>query len=149
MAAYFCGGFTDCVDGAIARRFGLQTNLGAKLDSIADLVFASSIFIMLIKSNIITPLLWYGIGIVFIIKIFSYAIGYIKFHSWSALHTYLNKASGFVLFIFPLLFITIGLNLSVLMVFIITLTAAAEECVIIIFGKKLDRNCKGFFYLNK
>ena len=44
-AAYLLGGFTDMIDGTIARITGSATAFGEKLDSIADLMFAAVAFI--------------------------------------------------------------------------------------------------------
>ncbi|MGE4277553.1 MAG: CDP-alcohol phosphatidyltransferase family protein, partial [Lawsonibacter sp.] len=38
-AAYVCGGLSDLIDGPIARGLNQLSEAGAKLDSLADLVF--------------------------------------------------------------------------------------------------------------
>lgn len=48
--AFFCfaaAGISDAVDGTIARRYSMQTELGAYLDPIADKALLVSIFVML------------------------------------------------------------------------------------------------------
>lgn len=56
----FCllAGISDIVDGYVARKFNSQCAMGAKLDSIADLVFALSIFIVVFEN--ISILYGYG-----------------------------------------------------------------------------------------
>lgn len=44
---FLFAGLSDAVDGMIARRFGLQTELGAWMDPIADKLLMVSVFIML------------------------------------------------------------------------------------------------------
>lgn len=39
VACYLLCGLSDVLDGAVARRFGLQTKRGEQLDSLGDLVF--------------------------------------------------------------------------------------------------------------
>jgi cardiolipin synthase (CMP-forming) len=47
FAAFALAGISDAVDGLIARRFSLQTELGAYLDAIADKALLVSIFVSL------------------------------------------------------------------------------------------------------
>jgi cardiolipin synthase (CMP-forming) len=47
FAAFAVAGLSDAVDGLIARRFKLQTELGAYLDAIADKALLVSIFVSL------------------------------------------------------------------------------------------------------
>ena len=47
LAIVLAAGLTDAVDGAIARRFGQTTRVGAYLDPIVDKLFLSAIYISL------------------------------------------------------------------------------------------------------
>jgi cardiolipin synthase len=59
----FCiAGFTDVVDGGLARRFGWATALGAYLDPIVDKVLLSTVFICL---TLWSSLPWWYLAIVF------------------------------------------------------------------------------------
>lgn len=63
---YLLIGFTDALDGFIARRCNAVTPLGAKLDSIGDLVFfiVLTLYLVVEQYDIISP---YFIHILFII----------------------------------------------------------------------------------
>ena len=50
---FLFAGLSDAVDGAIARRFDLQTELGAWMDPIADKLLMVSVFVMLAWLGII------------------------------------------------------------------------------------------------
>ena len=54
VAYLFCG-FSDIADGIVARKTGTQSSLGAKLDSIADLIFVASSFIKLLPEISLPP----------------------------------------------------------------------------------------------
>jgi len=59
----FCiAGFTDIIDGGLARRFGWSTTAGAYLDPIADKVLLSTVFICLALWN---ALPWWFVAVVF------------------------------------------------------------------------------------
>ena len=53
-------GLTDCVDGAIARKFDLQSELGKDLDAITDKVFVGT---LLIASAFFNPILLCNLGL--------------------------------------------------------------------------------------
>ena len=86
----FCG-FTDMIDGTIARKTGAVSKLGAKLDTIADFVF------MLVCSIKILPLirialwLWGWIIIIASIKIFNIALVFIRKKKLISIHSVFNK----------------------------------------------------------
>ena len=52
LVIYTFTGLSDVLDGAIARKYGTTSELGAKLDSIADLLFYTLILIR------IFPIMW-------------------------------------------------------------------------------------------
>ena len=52
FAIYALTGLTDVLDGWIARKMGSASQFGAKLDSVADLIFYAVMLIM------IFPILW-------------------------------------------------------------------------------------------
>lgn len=62
FVAFLVAGISDGVDGYIARRYGLQTDLGAHLDPLADKVLLVSIFIVLGMLNLIP--VWLAILVV-------------------------------------------------------------------------------------
>ena len=97
----FCG-FTDMVDGTIARKTKSVSEFGAKLDTVADIVFAAVCFVKILPTMQFPVLLWIWIVIIAIIKIGNIVWGLICNKKLISLHTILNKATGFLLFLFPL-----------------------------------------------
>lgn len=56
----FCG-FTDMIDGTIARKTQSVTELGSKLDSVADFIFVVVAFVKLLPVIILPN--WFGDGL--------------------------------------------------------------------------------------
>ncbi len=145
FALYLFCGFSDILDGFLARRFQLSSSLGATLDSIADCIFVF-IALYLILPEIFLPswaLLW--IGWIFIIKGCTFVIGMLRYHGLAFLHTYLNKATGAALFCFPWLYSFWGIRATVGILCGIATIAALEELWINLSAKELQRDRKGLF----
>lgn len=146
---YWSGGLSDILDGFIARRMNQQSKAGAKLDSIADLVFIL-VIVYVVINNLTIPILLWGMGVLILcIRMVSYGIGYYKFHGLSALHTYLNKATGLLLFLSPLLYLFLSTDLTGILIGLVAFIAAVEELLIIIRSRKLNRDCKSIFLFDR
>lgn len=142
---YSACGVSDIIDGYIARKTNCESRLGSILDSVADIVFISAA-IMVFVSAISIPtgiLLW--IILIAFIKITSLLIGYFKYRAFVSFHTYLNKATGLILFCFPYLYNVINTNLAAILVCTVASISATEEFAIVITSKELSRNTKGLF----
>jgi len=142
----FCG-LTDVLDGLIARKYNAISELGSKLDSIADIVYYA---VMLIK---ILPLLieilpiyvWYIIIGAIIIRVLSYTIAAVKYKCMASHHTYMNKISGFFVFLVPYFVkLSIG-DVYCTLVGIITGLASLEELLMHIIHKEYRAELKTIF----
>lgn len=102
---YSLCGVSDAVDGFIARRFKLTSELGSRLDSIADLLFYASMLTHVIPFLVprVPAAVWYVVSALILLRIVMYLLAAVKYHRFSSLHTYANKATGVVLFSVPYL----------------------------------------------
>jgi len=142
---------SDLVDGIIARRFNMQTKIGARLDSWADTgtYICAFLAIYLFKWDEIKPHSFILL-IFFVIWILSYAVVFIKFKGLIGMHTYLSKITGYlqgsfilVLFLFGFYAWLFYLSISV------GIIACLEEIIIIILLKTPMINVKGLFRVLK
>lgn len=99
---YLLTGFSDMIDGTVARRLDRVTDFGAKLDTVADLIFAIAVIIKIIKAVQIPVWLMVWVGIILIVKIANMIIGFIRFRHFAAVHSIINKVCGAVVFLVPL-----------------------------------------------
>lgn len=102
-AIYTLTGVTDVIDGTLARKMNLTSKLGAKLDSVADMLFYTLVILRLFPE--ILPRLpqgiWYIVAAVVLIRLISYTVAAVKFRCFASLHTYMNKITGFTVFMIP------------------------------------------------
>lgn len=138
-------GFSDILDGYLARKKGWSSNFGAKWDSLADMVFVIVMFIVFIPILAWTRIILYGIGIVVALKLFSLIVGVVKFHTFSYVHTYLNKATGLVLFSFPFLYPILDMGILAAVLWGTAVISAIEECLILITSTSWDSNRKSLW----
>ena len=124
---YLLAGFTDMIDGTIARKTNSTNEFGSKLDSTADLVFIIVCFAKLLPILNIPTWLWIWISIIVIIKIINVLSGYIINKDFVVKHTILNKITGALLFIFPLTVSVIDIKYSGVAICTIATIAAVQE----------------------
>ena len=122
----FCG-LTDMIDGTVARKTGADSNFGAKLDTVSDFVFMAVCVVKLLPNINISVWLWIWIAIIAIVKVINIVMGFIRRKKLVALHTFLNKITGLLLFLLPLTLQFIVPTYSFAVVCTIATIAAIQE----------------------
>ena len=124
---YLLCGITDMVDGTIARRTGTVSELGARLDTVADFVFVTVSLIKFLPAMDIPKWLWGWMAVIAVIRIGNMIFGWIFSRKVIALHTILNKLTGFLLFLLPLSLHVIELKYSAVVVCAVATVSAVQE----------------------
>lgn len=96
----FCG-FTDLIDGPIARKTNSTSSLGAALDTIGDVLTYLSFVKILILQNAIPGWLLIWLGFMIVVGFVAAFYAKHKFQKFYLPHTYLGKALGAFIFILP------------------------------------------------
>lgn len=129
---YTMSGISDMVDGTIARRTNNTTIFGAKLDTIADTIFAVIVIIKI--APILDKMLWRWIIAIAFIKLFNIVFGYIRYHKLISLHTSLNKITGAILYIIPVTILFFDQRYLLLTICPLALLSALQEDYLILKG---------------
>ena len=132
----FCG-ITDMVDGTIARKTKSTSELGARLDTVADSVLVAVCFVKILPFMQFPAWLWIWIVIIAIIKIGSVIWGLTSYKRLVSIHTILNKATGFLMFLLPFTFHFIEPVYSSSVVCFIATLSAIHEMYYIRIGKEV------------
>ena len=122
----FCG-FTDMVDGTIARKTNAESAFGARLDTVADFVFVIVSLIKFLPVLDIPKWLWVWMAVISVIRIGNMIFGWSFSRKVIALHTILNKLTGFLLFLLPLSLHFIELKYSAVVVCAAATVSAVQE----------------------
>ena len=133
---YLLCGFSDMIDGTIARKTDSTSKFGSQLDTIADLIFVVVSLLKLLPSIHIPRWLWLWGGVIAIIKIGNIIGGYIFKKQFISLHTIMNKATGLLLFLLPLTFSFLELKYTAIVVCFIATFSAIQEGVYIIVNSE-------------
>ena len=104
ILVYVLCGFTDVLDGFVARKLNIQSEMGAKLDSISDILFYS---ITVLKFDVASMLKAYTLRIPVLVNLFVRIVCYLyvgyKNNVLHSRHTAWNKLLGLMVFAYPFL----------------------------------------------
>lgn len=100
---YTVCGLSDAVDGMVARATGCSSEFGARLDSIADLIFYAAMLAGLLPEliRVLPPWIWYLVTFLILLRLAGYSLAAIRYKKFASLHTYMNKLTGAMMFAVP------------------------------------------------
>lgn len=132
----FCG-ISDALDGYVARSTNSVSSFGSKLDSFSDLLFYTTMMIKILPflREFLPSYIWMIVNVTLVLRVLLYLYVLIKEKELISNHTILNKLTGLLLFLLPLVLKTkifIGYSLLVSLVAFI----AATYEYFLVFGKK-------------
>ena len=147
LVVYTLTGLTDALDGWLARKTGTASDFGAKLDSMADLLFYAVLLLRLfpVLWQALPAAIWYAVAGIFLTRLAAYAAAAIKYHCFASLHTWLNKLTGIAVFLFPYVFaVSTGVGYS-WAVCVLAFAASLEELAIHLCRKDYCADRKSIF----
>lgn len=147
LLVYTITGATDVIDGQIARKTNISSEFGARLDSIADMVFygVTAFKIIPLLWNMLTPLIWCFIAVTALVRTISYVVAMIKYRCFGSLHTYMNKLTGFLLFTVPYIVMYPFSASAFMVISVVAVIAALEELIIHIRTNQYCADTKTLF----
>ena len=149
-AAYGLGAVSDVLDGLLARRFGVQSDGGARLDSAADIAFLLALTAALLRARQLACWLLYAAGAVLLIRSVTYAAGFYKFRTFVSLYTtLLNRAAGVVLVGYPVLAVLLGPGTAAWLAAAAAGLSALEELVLVLRAWTPAPDVRGLLWVEK
>lgn len=142
----FCG-LTDALDGMLARRLSLTSELGAQLDSVADLLFYSAMLWHVVPAlwTQVPAGVWFAVGGVLLLRLCAYLVAGVKYHLFASQHTYFNKVTGAAVFLFPYFMTVLDKTTLCAVVCAIGGLASLEELLIHLTSPTYRSNRKTIF----
>lgn len=128
---YIYCGVSDMLDGFIARMCKSESEIGARLDSVSDIIFVIVAMIKILPSLNLTNGIIVWVALIAFIKIFNMICGYIHYKELMFPHTIANKITGFILFLLPFIIVNINpILFEIIICSIATFAAVQEGCCI-------------------
>jgi len=142
---------TDILDGFIARTFNLQTEFGAKLDSLADFgtYILAFIGVFHFKVDQFAGSLWM-LWLFLFLFVFGNVLALVKFKKLASFHLYSMKIAGYAQGIFFFVLFSWQYHQSLFVAaMILGYISFTEEILVLVTIKKLKSNVKGLFWILK
>ncbi|MBQ0126189.1 MAG: CDP-alcohol phosphatidyltransferase family protein [Clostridiales bacterium] len=137
---YIAGGISDVLDGAVARHLGKETKIGARLDTVADVIFVSIMIVKLFLTVVFPTWILIWTAFIAVVKCINVLIGFVRHHRFVAEHTVMNRISGVLLFAIPLCEGWFSSGLAFVLIILtcgIATFAAIQEGYYICIGKEI------------
>ena len=147
IAVYTITGLTDALDGWLARKTGTASDFGARLDSVADLMFYGIVLVRLfpVLWQLLPVEIWYVVAAALLVRLAAYITAAVKYHQFASLHTWLNKLTGAAIFLLPyVLAASTGIVYS-WAICILAFAASAEELTIHFYRGEYRADIKSIF----
>ena len=140
---YLLCGMTDLLDGWLARRLHSESDLGARLDSTADLCFTLAVFIRLWPALAASRTLVPCCAVTALLRLSASAVVKARFGRFGSLHTRANKITGALLFVSLPLYWNVRLSLLLAPVCLAALVSAVEELYLSFTASRWDPDQPG------
>ena len=124
---YIYCGISDMLDGFIARRTKSTSKIGARLDSIADIIFVIVAIIKILPVLHLFDRIVIWAVIIALIKMINVICSYIYYKKLVLPHTVANKITGFLLFIAPFIIANTNQIMFEIIICSIATFAAVQE----------------------
>ncbi|MDO4483625.1 MAG: CDP-alcohol phosphatidyltransferase family protein [Clostridia bacterium] len=147
LILYTLLGITDVLDGYLARKTGTASDFGARLDSVADLLFYTVLAVKIapILVERMPRSIWFAVAAAFAIRIAAYVMAFVKYHRFASMHTWLNKLTGFAVFLLPYVLVLCTGVVYGWIATAIGLLASTEELLMHVFRKEYSIKRKSIF----
>ena len=144
---YSLTGLTDVLDGWIARKTETADSFGARLDSIADMLFYAVMLFRIfpVLWNTLPSDIWYAASGILVVRISAYLLSAVKYRQFASMHTYLNKLTGVAVFIVPFMLTTEYTVIYCRGVCAVAAAAALEELIIYLSSRNYNADTKSIF----
>jgi cardiolipin synthase (CMP-forming) len=142
---------TDILDGWIARRFNMQTEFGARLDSVADVgtYIAAVVGVAVFKSSEFAPHI-FSFSLFLSLFILANILSMVKFGRFPSLHLYSWKIGGYIQGFFFFILFAFGFYAALYYVMIIWgILSYTEHIVIQLMIPRMQSNMKGLYWILK
>jgi len=133
---YCWGGLSDMIDGPIARKMNAVSELGARIDSIADLLFLVCSAIMVFPVIPLPIWIWVWVAAIGVVKTMCIIVWSRRSRNPEVHHSTMNKLTGLLLFCLPFSINSIDIFIPSIMVCIVSSISILEDVLYLLNHRK-------------
>ena len=126
-ALYCWGGISDMIDGILARKMNANTELGSRIDSVADLIFAICSAIIILPSVDLPLWVWLWVAAIGLVKTVGIIIGSCRQRRLTIPHSKSNRLTGILLFCLPFVIVRFDVLIPAVIVCISATASLFED----------------------
>ena len=123
------------IDGTVARMCEETSEFGARIDSMADIIFVAASVYKFLPVLRLPVSIWIWTVIIALIKLINIISRYVVKKKFVSMHTNANKITGMSLFFFPLSVVIVDIRFSVIVVCMAATFAAIQEGHLVRIGQ--------------
>ena len=126
-ALYCWGGISDMIDGILARKMNANTELGSRIDSVADLILAICSAIIILPSVDLPLWVWLWVAAIGLVKTVGIIIGSCRQRRLTIPHSKSNRLTGILLFCLPFVIVRFDVLIPAVIVCISATASLFED----------------------
>ena len=132
----YCG-FSDVLDGFVARKLKIISDFGSKLDSASDITFYTVMMIKILPylKKLLPKYIWILIYSVLFIRFLCYVYVHRTRNEFESRHTIYNKLTGFLMFLLPFLLNQQYFIYYCMLVLLVAYIATVDEIIYMLNNK--------------
>lgn len=130
MALYLLCCLTDVLDGALARRLDARSEMGARLDSAADLILVAVLIWKLWPVLALTAHEMVWIAAIALIRLSAAVTARLRFGVFGFVHTWGNKLAGMLLGLYPFILLLTDAGWPLYVLLAVAGASAVEELLV-------------------
>jgi len=150
VGVYVITAMTDMFDGLLARKFGWQSEFGAKIDGFADitLVLSMLVVVFFVLRLRFAPFVLAMVLVIAAFRVANLLFMRVKFKQFGTMHTTLIRYTAIPIYIIAPFFVLTGQTLDgwVMLILGAILISVAEETLILMVMPELDMNTKTLWH---
>lgn len=124
---YCWGGLSDMIDGRIAKMIHGESELGSRIDSVADIMFVICSAVLILPSLDLPLWVWLWIAAIGMVKLAGIIIGSCRQGKLTVQHSKTNRLAGILLFCLPFAIIRIDVLIPAVIVCIVATLSLFED----------------------
>ncbi len=145
LVIYVAAASTDVLDGYVARKLATESAYGYYFDSAADVVLMVTVIYCLLTCLRIDLWIWAWLLAIAAVRVSAFVIGSYRFRRPAFLHSYLNKVTGAILFLTPIILVILDVPATAFLLGTVATVGSVEYLYVNLTNATFEPNYGSIF----